>query len=284
MWAAVDTGPRVPVKTRTCKIIVDSKATYDYWGQRIFNILSDSHSPFIPIHIPVTIFKSGYTGKSKLHTLNISIVFFAITSLLRYGNIAFISWNMIPLAVCSNYLGGNNCLLGSHELLLLTIRHPLFTLSVWIITTTVGQCTIGNVAHWILYGQGPAHSCDVMRHLDSHYPGQWIGWNGPAVWPPLLISLTHADFCLWGHLKSIIYVQESNTWGELWNAIQVAGMTICNMPDVFQWTRNFGTAGLSFYPQLLCLLFIPYAFCCRISPLKWLWPYIYMTISTFVEV
>jgi hypothetical protein len=77
-----------------------------------------------------------------------------------------------------------------------------------------------------------------MRYLDSHYPGRWIGRIGPVVWPPRSPDLTPADFYLWGHLKSIVYAQRCNTRDELWNAIEEAGRTIRNMPDVFQRTRN----------------------------------------------
>jgi hypothetical protein len=35
-------------------------------------------------------------------------------------------------------------------------------------------------------------------------------------------------------------------WEELWNAIEVAGTTVCNMPDVLQWTRDSGAAGAVF--------------------------------------
>jgi hypothetical protein len=73
-----------------------------------------------------------------------------------------------------------------------------------------------------------------MQYWDSHYPCRW---TGPVVWPPQSCSPTPADL-LWGHLKSIVYSQQYNTWDELWNATETAGMAVRSIPDVIQKTKN----------------------------------------------
>jgi hypothetical protein len=92
---------------------------------------------------------------------------------------------------------------------------------------------------WVVHDGAPANSSrNVIRYLVSHYPGRWIERIRPIVWPQRSPDLTHVDFCLWDHLKSIVYTQLCITRYELWNAIQGAGTAILNMPDVSQRTRN----------------------------------------------
>jgi hypothetical protein len=48
----------------------------------------------------------------------------------------------------------------------------------------------------------PAHfTRDVMQLLVFHCSDRWIARNGPVLRPPRSPNLTHADFCLWDHLK-----------------------------------------------------------------------------------
>jgi hypothetical protein len=44
-------------------------------------------------------------------------------------------------------------------------------------------------------GSCPNSSHDIMRYSDSHYPGPWIGRNGPVVWPPWSPDLTPFFYC-----------------------------------------------------------------------------------------
>jgi hypothetical protein len=73
------------------------------------------------------------------------------------------------------------------------------------------QQLLGNVAlatrqtTWVRHDWVPAHSSNVMRYLDSHYPGRLIGRKGSIVWPPWTSNLPPANFYFWGHLKSIVY-------------------------------------------------------------------------------
>jgi hypothetical protein len=61
----------------------------------------------------------------------------------------------------------------------------------------------------------PAHSSwDVIwvLCLDSHFPGWWIGWNGPIVWLLWSPSHTPAGSYLWGDVKSIVYNMQICCW------------------------------------------------------------------------
>jgi hypothetical protein len=167
---------------------------------------------------------------------------------------------------------------------------------------------------WVQHDGTLAHSSgDIMRYFDSHFPGQWIGRNGPFVWPPRSPDLTPVYFYLWGHLKPIIYARRCNSRNELWNAIETAETTMHNMPDVFQRTWNswcnraqlcsdcncmhfkhlllivsnwpdvfLFTVNKVFNPHLrYCLFFFASASCCHISLTKWLRPYIRIWLFLF---
>ncbi|KAJ8893016.1 hypothetical protein PR048_005597 [Dryococelus australis] len=39
----------------------------------------------------------------------------------------------------------------------------------------------------------------------QHFPGRWIGRDGPISWPPWSPNLTSLDFFMWGYVKDIVY-------------------------------------------------------------------------------
>lgn len=52
----------------------------------------------------------------------------------------------------------------------------------------------------------PAHYARiVVEWLNQQFGQNWIGRNGPVIWPPRSPDLTMADFYLWGRLKQIVY-------------------------------------------------------------------------------
>jgi hypothetical protein len=51
--------------------------------------------------------------------------------------------------------------------------------------------------------------------LGSHYPDRWKGWNRPVAWPLRSPNLIPFDYCVWDHLKTTVYVHQSNTWDKL---------------------------------------------------------------------
>jgi hypothetical protein len=38
-----------------------------------------------------------------------------------------------------------------------------------------------------------------------HFPGRWVGRDGPISWHPRSPDITPLDFFLWGYVKDIIY-------------------------------------------------------------------------------
>lgn len=62
----------------------------------------------------------------------------------------------------------------------------------------------------------PAHNGRIIRtFLNLHFPGRWIGINGPIAWPPRSPDLTVLDFFLWGTLKEMVYKEPSENLEEL---------------------------------------------------------------------
>lgn len=59
---------------------------------------------------------------------------------------------------------------------------------------------------WFMHDGAPAHFfIGVRNHLNSTYPGKWIGRSGPVAWPARSPDLNPLDFFVWGHLKSLVY-------------------------------------------------------------------------------
>jgi hypothetical protein len=65
----------------------------------------------------------------------------------------------------------------------------------------IAECTI-NVKNF-------SHA--VKMYLSHHFPGSWIGCDGPKHWPPRYPDLNPLDFCLWGHMKDLTYQQKVET-------------------------------------------------------------------------
>lgn len=69
----------------------------------------------------------------------------------------------------------------------------------------------------------PAHNArNVSAYLDTIFPGQWIGTNGPVRWPPRSPDLSILDFFLWGYLKNKLYTVQYQTMADLRDATVVA--------------------------------------------------------------
>jgi hypothetical protein len=45
----------------------------------------------------------------------------------------------------------------------------------------------------------------VREFLDIHFPGRWVGRDGPIPWPPRSPHITPLDFFLWVYVKDIVY-------------------------------------------------------------------------------
>lgn len=92
---------------------------------------------------------------------------------------------------------------------------------------------------WFMHDGAPAHfSIAVRQHLDVVYPGHWIGREGPQPWPPRSPDLNPCDFCIWGHLKSLVYTTPVEDVENLRNRIRASCETIRHTPGLFERIRG----------------------------------------------
>lgn len=92
---------------------------------------------------------------------------------------------------------------------------------------------------WFLHDGAPAHfSVTARRHLDAVYPNRWIGRAGPQNWPARSPDLNPLDFCIWGFLKTLVYVTPVENVEDLRGRIIASCDTIRNTPGLFQNIRN----------------------------------------------
>ena len=85
------------------------------------------------------------------------------------------------------------------------------------------------------HDRAPTHyGKEVRQHLDKTFPNRWIGRGGPHPWPARSPDLTPLDFYLWGHMKSIVYKEKSNSKEELLRRIMEASRKIRNKPETLR--------------------------------------------------
>jgi transposase len=59
---------------------------------------------------------------------------------------------------------------------------------------------------WFMHDGAPSHFARaVRRHLTRRYGERWMGRGGPVPWPPRSPDLNPVDYCVWGHVKSLVY-------------------------------------------------------------------------------
>lgn len=59
---------------------------------------------------------------------------------------------------------------------------------------------------WFMLDGAPVHFCPlVRRHVNSEFGRSWIGRRGPVAWPPRSHDFNPLEFCIWDHLKTILY-------------------------------------------------------------------------------
>jgi len=54
-------------------------------------------------------------------------------------------------------------------------------------------------------GAPPHYTRHVRKYLNEFFPNRWLGRGGPVAWPPSLADLTHLDYYLWGHMKTLVH-------------------------------------------------------------------------------
>jgi hypothetical protein len=52
----------------------------------------------------------------------------------------------------------------------------------------------------------PQHWVRIFREfLGMHFPGRWVGRDGPIPWPPSSLDIILLNFFLFGYVKNIVY-------------------------------------------------------------------------------
>ena len=88
-------------------------------------------------------------------------------------------------------------------------------------------------------GAPPHFSRIARQYLNDHFPGKWIGRNGPVEWPPRSLDLNTIDFYLWDHVKSEVYCTPITSVDELWERIVATFDAIRNRPGRLERVREF---------------------------------------------
>ena len=64
----------------------------------------------------------------------------------------------------------------------------------------------GSDSMWFQHDGAPPHRLNSVRNwLDNHFPGRWIGFNGPEKWPARSPDLSELDFATWGYVHDQVY-------------------------------------------------------------------------------
>jgi len=90
---------------------------------------------------------------------------------------------------------------------------------------------------WFQQDGAPAHNANIVKiFLNEKFKSKWMGTQGPLKWPPRSPDLTPLDFFLWGHVKDIVYAEQSMSLADLKERITSA----CNKvtPEMLKLTTN----------------------------------------------
>jgi hypothetical protein len=84
---------------------------------------------------------------------------------------------------------------------------------------------------WYMHDGAPAHFSRAVRDvLNNTYHDRWIGIGGPTAGPPRSPDLNPLDFCLWVHLKPLVYAVPVDNEEALHHRTVDAPQTIHNYP------------------------------------------------------
>ena len=90
-----------------------------------------------------------------------------------------------------------------------------------------------------MHDGAPPHFSRIARqYLNYHFPGKWIGRNGPITWPPRSPDLNPIDFYFWGHVKNKDYSTPFTNVNEFWERIVATFNAIRNRPGQLERVRE----------------------------------------------
>ncbi|KAJ8877919.1 hypothetical protein PR048_022378 [Dryococelus australis] len=79
------------------------------------------------------------------------------------------------------------------------------------LTDITSQITLFETILGLLFEHGSFHTAhllhSVCQHYNNSFSGRWIGRGGPVAWPTRSPDLKPREFCLWGHLKSVVFAE-----------------------------------------------------------------------------
>ena len=82
----------------------------------------------------------------------------------------------------------------------------------------------------------PAHwGLDVRASLNTEFPGQWIGRDGPTPWPPRSPDVTPLDFFFWGYIKTLVYSHHIHNVNHLKERIRESVGHVSNLMLTNTW-------------------------------------------------
>jgi len=80
-------------------------------------------------------------------------------------------------------------------------------------------------------GAPPYYTRHVTEYLNESFPNRWLGRGGPVARPPRSPDLTHLDYNLWGHMKTLVYETKADSRATLHHHIFAAAEHIHNHHD-----------------------------------------------------
>ena len=81
-----------------------------------------------------------------------------------------------------------------------------------------------NVRENIMFQEdgAPPHFSIIVRNFkNAMFPNRWIGRRGHVEWPPRSPDYSPLDYFLWGHLKSVVYVERPRNIEQLMEKIRL---------------------------------------------------------------
>lgn len=92
---------------------------------------------------------------------------------------------------------------------------------------------------WLLHDGAPVHHTRLIHnHLNTHFPGRWVGRGGPIEWPARSPELSKIDFFMWGYVKNRVYQIPPTTQDDMKNRIREAFQSI-NVEMLRNVSRSF---------------------------------------------
>jgi hypothetical protein len=94
-------------------------------------------------------------------------------------------------------------------------------------------------------GAPPRWAPIVREFLDMHFPGRWVGRDGPTPWPPRSPEITSLDLFLWGYVKDIVYKTPVTSFVER-NSELLLQSKLFHRKNCRTLGRKLNTAGTSY--------------------------------------